>query len=108
MIFKTFQSFGMLHLPSRVLEQEQSDPQNLSAMAAKLCIVFGKSFTAWVFFVGEDFISVGGGLEVPHRAGAGPGRRWALGHGQGSPLACVGPLGRPFGSGLHLTDKKSP
>ena len=28
--------------PGRVPEQEQPDPRNLSAMAAELCIVFGK------------------------------------------------------------------
>ena len=36
--------------PSRVPEQEQSDPRNLSAMAAELCIVFGKIFRGLGFF----------------------------------------------------------
>ena len=36
--------------PGRVPEQEQSDPRNLSAMAAELCIVFGKILRGLGFF----------------------------------------------------------
>ena len=36
--------------PGRVPEQEQSDPQNLSAMAMELCIVFGKILRGLGFF----------------------------------------------------------
>ena len=36
--------------PGRVPKQEQSDPRNLSAMAAELCIVFGKILRGLGFF----------------------------------------------------------
>ena len=36
--------------PGRVPEQEQSDPRNLLAMAAELCIVFGKILRGLGFF----------------------------------------------------------
>ena len=60
--------------PGRVPEQDLLNPQNLSAMVAELCIVFGKILRGLGFFIGNDFIGVGGDREVPHRAGAGPTR----------------------------------
>ena len=74
----------------------QSGPRNLLVMVAELCIVFGKILWGLGFFVEDDFISVGGGREVPHRAGAGPTRGWGLGCGQRPPLDCVGPPRSPF------------
>ena len=40
----------------RVSEQDQSDPRNLSAMAAELCIIFGKILRGLGFFQREEFI----------------------------------------------------
>ena len=41
---------GATPRPGRVPEQDQSSPQNLSAMAAELCIVFGKILRGVGFF----------------------------------------------------------
>ena len=40
----------------RVPEQDQSDPRNLSAMAAELCCVFGKILRGLGFFRRDQFI----------------------------------------------------
>ena len=36
--------------PDRVPEQDQSGPRNLSALAAEICIVFGKILWGFGFF----------------------------------------------------------
>ena len=94
--------------PGRVPKEDLLNPGNLSAMAAELYIVFGKILWGLGFFVEDDFISIEGGREVPHRAGVGPTRGWTLGRGSRPPWIVGCPLGRPFGSGLHLSNKKSP
>ena len=84
----------------RVPEQDQSGARNLTAMAAEICIVFGKILRE-AFFVGDDFISVGG------RRGGTPGAEAGPTRGQGGvrvwlpPLPCGWPPKSP--SGLRVS-----
>ena len=60
--------------PGRVPEQDLLNPRNLSAMAAELCIVFGKILWGLGFFVDDDFMGIGGGRGGARGAEASCGR----------------------------------
>ena len=84
---------GAAPRPGRVSKQEQCSPRNLSAMAAELCIVFGKILQGLGFFRRDQFIVQRASPGDPRGAGVPPAV---------TPLTegSVGlPLGSPSGSG---------